>query len=436
MKVHLKTLGCRLNQSEIDSMARQFAAQGHDITDSAEDASLFVVNTCAVTQEATRSSRQLIYRLHRANPDAQIAVTGCYAHLSPDEIGVMPGVTNVIDNFDKTALVSIVTGETIATPELHDREPLARQALIGALGKTRAFIKVQDGCDRHCSFCVTRLARGTGRSRDVREIIAEIQELSTAGYREAVLTGVHLGSYGDDLGQTGGLRQLVATILAETDIPRVRLSSLEPWGITEGFFALWENPRMGKHLHLPLQSGCDATLKRMIRRTTQAEFRAIVEDARAHVPDLSITTDVIVGFPGETDAEFAISKAFIEDMHFAGMHIFRYSQRLGTAAAKLPNHISEAVMKQRSDALHTISSQHERQFAEQFAGRTTPVLWEAISGSTEAGFINNGYTDNFIRVRCIAPRILTDHITDAHLTAWDANAGGMDATLVLQPEKH
>jgi threonylcarbamoyladenosine tRNA methylthiotransferase MtaB len=429
MKVHLKTLGCRLNQSEIDSMARQFAAQGHTITESPEDASLFVVNTCAVTQEATRSSRQLIYRLHRANAEAQIAVTGCYAHLSPDDIGVMPGVTRVIDNFDKTALVSIVTGEAVATPELHDREPLARQALIGALGKTRAFIKVQDGCDRHCSFCVTRLARGQGRSRDVREIIAEIQELSTAGYQEAVLTGVHLGSYGDDLGQTGWLQQLVRMILAETDIPRVRLSSLEPWGITEGFFALWDSNRMGKHLHLPLQSGCDATLKRMIRRTTQQEFRAIVEAARAAVPDLSITTDVIVGFPGETDEEFAISQTFIEEMQFAGMHIFRYSQRPGTAAARLPNHVGEAVMKQRSDVLHTISRRDEAQFAQRFMGTRAQVLWEAISGSTDAGFINNGYTDNFIRVRCIAPRVLTDQITETRLVVWDVDAGVMDATL-------
>lgn len=429
MKVHLKTLGCRLNQSEIDSMARQFTAQGHSITDDAEEAALCVVNTCAVTQEATRSSRQLIYRLHRANPDAQIAVTGCYAHLSPDEIGTMPGVTSVIDNFDKSSLVSIVTGEPLAVPELHDREPLARQALIGALGKTRAFIKVQDGCDRHCSFCVTRLARGEGRSRDMREIIAEIQELSAAGYREAVLTGVHLGSYGDDLGQTGGLRQLVATILAETDIPRVRLSSLEPWGITDGFFALWDDPRMGKHLHLPLQSGCDATLKRMIRRTTQHEFRAIVASARANVPDLSITTDVIVGFPGETDEEFAISKAFIEDMQFAGMHIFRYSQRPGTAAARLPNHVSEAVMKQRSDSLHAISQRDEGRFAARYVDTAAHVLWEAISGSTAEGFINNGYTDNFIRVRCIAPRVLTDHITDARLLAWDASAGVMEAKL-------
>src|SRR5262249_1459661 len=201
----------------------------------------------------------------------------------------------------------------------------------GAQGRTRAFIKVQDGCDRHCRFCVTRVARGKGRSRDLNEIVKEINELYDAGYQEAVLTGVHLGSYGHDLGQPDGLYRLLSVTLAETDIPRVRLSSLEPWGIAPGFFALWENPRLCRHLHLPLQSGCDTPLRRMSRRTSPAEFRAVVESARSHIRDLAIATDVIVGFPGETDEEFAISRAFIEEMSFADMHIFRYSKRPGTA---------------------------------------------------------------------------------------------------------
>jgi threonylcarbamoyladenosine tRNA methylthiotransferase MtaB len=430
MKVHLRTLGCRLNQSEIDSMARQFTQQGHAVTDAAADADLFVINTCAVTQEAVRSSRQLIHRLHRANADAQIAVTGCYAHLAPEATAAIPGVSHVIDNFDKPALVTHLTGHPLPAADLHDLEPMQRHALIGALGKTRAFIKVQDGCDRLCSFCVTRLARGQGRSRDLHEIVAEIQSLSAFGYREAVLTGVHLGSYGHDLGQTDGLYHLVQAILTDTDIPRLRLSSLEPWGIPDGFFALWENPRLGKHLHLPLQSGCDATLKRMIRRTSQAEFRQLVREVRANVPTMAITTDVIVGFPGETEAEYATSRTFIEEMQFAGMHIFRYSPRPGTAAVRLPNHVSETAMKTRSDDLHALAADHERRFAEWFNGTTAAVLWEAISGATEAGYVNNGYTENFIRVRCTAPRILTDQITEAHLLAWDADAGVMDATLL------
>lgn len=429
MKVHLKTLGCRLNQSEIDSMARQFTMQGHEVIEAPEDADLFVINTCAVTQEATRSSRQLIYRLHRAKPEAQIAVTGCYAHVAPTEISVLPGVTRIINNFDKTALVSIVTGQSIAQPELHDLEPIARDRLIGSLGKTRAFIKVQDGCDRKCSFCVTRIARGEGRSRALTEIIAEVRALAASGYQEAVLTGVHLGSYGHDLGQTDGLYRLIQTLLAETDIPRLRLSSLEPWGITPGFFQLWQSPRLGRHLHLPLQSGCDATLRRMIRRVSQAEFRQIVLTARADIPDLSITTDVIVGFPGETDAEFDISLAFIEEMDFAGMHVFRYSKRPGTAAVRMPNHVSEDVKKARSDTLQMISRAGERRFAERFVGRTLAVLWEAISGASEGGFLNNGYTDNFIRVYCTTPEVLTDQIIPMTFTAYDAEHGILHGTL-------
>lgn len=429
MKVHLRTLGCRLNQSEIDQMARQFTQQGHEVTEDASSAELMVVNTCAVTQEATRSSRQLIYRLNRANPAAKIVVTGCYAHLAPADVVKLAGVTQVIDNFDKAGLVSTVTGNLVAEPELHDQEPMSRAALTGALGKTRAFIKVQDGCDRHCSFCVTKIARGAGRSRDRREIIDEINQLAALGYHEAVLTGVHLGSYGQDLGEQDGLHQLVATLLAETAMPRLRLSSLEPWGITPAFFTLWENPRLGKHLHLPLQSGCDATLRRMIRRTSQAEFGALVAAARQVVPTMAITSDVIVGFPGETDEEYAISRDFIESLAFAGMHIFRYSPRAGTAAVKLPDHVSEAVKHQRSDDLHSLALKAEQTFAERYLGTAAPVLWEAISGSTEQGFINNGYTDHFIRVQSIVPRVLTDTITPATLVRWDAAARVMQATL-------
>jgi len=423
MNVHLKNLGCRLNQGEVDRMARQFAGQGHAITDAPEQADLIVVNTCAVTQEATRSSRQLIYRLHRAQSEAQIVVTGCYAHIAPEEIRTLPGVQHVINNFDKDSLVSIVTGAPLSNPEVFDLEPLDRAALIGAGGRTRAFVKVQDGCDRHCSFCVTRLARGAGRSRPLSEIIEEIRALHEAGYREAVLTGVHLGSYGHDLGQPDGLMHLLDTILRETDIPRVRLSSLEPWGISDGFFDLWANPRLCRHLHLPLQSGCDATLRRMIRRTSQAQFRAIVEAARAAIPDVAIATDVIVGFPGETDEEFAISRDFIEAMDFAGMHIFRYSARPGTAAVRLPDHVSEDAKKARSDVLQAIADAGEQRFAGAFLGQVRPVLWEAISGATDAGFINNGYTDNYLRVRLITPEVLTNQITPVRLLQIDPETG-------------
>ncbi|MFN7209978.1 MAG: tRNA (N(6)-L-threonylcarbamoyladenosine(37)-C(2))-methylthiotransferase MtaB [Aggregatilineales bacterium] len=415
MRVHLKTLGCRLNQSEMDSLARQFAANGDALTDSPAQADLVIVNTCAVTQEAVRSSRQSIHRLHRANPTAKIAVTGCYAHLAPEAVRSMAGVAYVIDNHAKESLVSIVTGAPLAAPQPFDLEPIARQALIGVGGKTRAFLKVQDGCDRHCTFCITRVARGKGRSRPIAEVVAEAQQLVAGGYRELVLTGVHLGSYGHDLGQPDGLYHLLRALLSDTDAPRLRLSSLEPWDLPPDLFTLWEDRRLCRHLHLPLQSGCDATLKRMARRTTQASFRALVAEVRAIMPDAALATDVIVGFPGESDAEFAISRAFIEEMDFAALHVFRYSLREGTAAARLPNQVPGAIKRQRADALLALAAQGARRFAERFIGQRRPVLWEAISGASERGFINNGYTDNFLRVRCVVPHVLSNLLTDVQL---------------------
>ncbi len=428
MRVHLRTLGCRLNQAEIDAMARQFRQQGHDITDDPAQADWMVVNTCAVTHDAVRSSRQLVRELHRAQPQAAIAITGCYAQIAPDEAADLPGIARVVGNLAKDQLVSTVTGHP---PEAFDREPLERDRRSAA-GRTRAFIKVQDGCDNACTFCVTTLARGAGRSRPLAEIVAEIRLLHAAGYQEAVLTGVHLGSYGHDMGRPQGLVELVQAILADTDLPRLRLSSLEPWDLAPETFDLWRSPRLCRHLHLPLQSGCDATLKRMLRRTNQAQFRALVDAARARIPGVSITTDVIVGFPGETDAEFAISAAFIESLDFAGLHVFRYSRRPGTAAARMRDQVDEERKKNRSAQLLALSEQGERRFAERFAGQKLPVLWERVAGATQDGFINVGYTDNYIRVRCTHPRVLTDHIIHARLERF--TDGVMSAVPDLQAE--
>lgn len=417
MKIHLRMLGCRLNQAEIEAMARQLEAQGHHITDDPAEADQMIVNTCAVTQDATRSSRKLIRELHRAGENAAISVTGCYAQISPDEINVLPGVARVVDNAGKDSIVEAITGVPV---EPFDHEPLGREIAPGALGRTRAFVKVQDGCDNACTFCVTTVARGEGRSRTPAEVIEEIRWLSANGYQEAVLTGVHLGSYGHDRGDRDGLLHLTRAILNETGIPRLRLSSLEPWDLSPGFFELWADDRLCRHLHLPLQSGCDATLRRMRRNTTQAEFRALVEAARAAIPGVSITTDVIVGFPGETDEEFASSAAFIEEMDFSGLHIFRYSPRPGTPAARMRGHVSAAAKKARSAELHALAATMEQRFAERFAGESLPVLWESVSAATTDGYVNVGYTDNYIRVRGVHQRVLSNHITAAHMETFDA----------------
>jgi threonylcarbamoyladenosine tRNA methylthiotransferase MtaB len=430
MRIHLRMLGCRLNQAEIDTLARQFQQQGHEIVADPALADRFVVNTCAVTQEATVSSRKLVRELHRANQDAEITVTGCYAHIAPDEICVLPGVARVVDNLGKDTLVEQITGVPVET---FDHEPISRELPVGALGRTRAFVKVQDGCDNSCTFCITTVARGEGRSRPVAEVLDEIHYLAEVGYQEIVLTGVHLGSYGHDRGNSDGLRHLVETILARTSIPRVRLSSLEPWDLSPEFFDLWQDPRLCRHLHLPLQSGCDATLRRMRRNTTRAEFRALVTAARARIPGLSITTDVIVGFPGETDEEFAASAAFVEEMDFAGLHVFRYSRRPGTPAARMKGHVSSAAKKQRSAHLRALSAALERRFAERFQGQTLPVLWEQVIGSTGDGFVNVGYTDNYIRVRAVHPRVLSNHITPARMGVYDEEQQQMIAEPLLEP---
>ncbi|KXK48448.1 MAG: tRNA (N(6)-L-threonylcarbamoyladenosine(37)-C(2))-methylthiotransferase MtaB [Anaerolineae bacterium] len=402
--------GCRLNQAELDAMARQFAAQGHEIVREAGDADWHVVNTCAVTTHAAASSRKLIRELHRAQPDAQITVTGCYAQIAPEAVAKIGGVVRVVDNLGKDTLVEQLTGQP-AMP--FDAEPVAREAIPG---RTRAFVKVQDGCDNACTFCITTVARGAGRSRPLEEVVAEVRALHTMGYQEAVLTGVHLGSYGHDHGSPDGLRDLVSALLAGTEIPRLRLSSLEPWDLDPAFFALWaDEPRLCRHLHLPLQSGCDRTLKRMLRRTSQVSFAALVEAARTAAPDMAITTDVIAGFPGETDDEFNESTAFIEAMDFAGLHVFPYSPRPGTAAARMKGQTPHDVRQRRAQQLLAYSAAQTEAFAARFSGHVRPVLWENVAGATQDGFLNVGYTDNYVRVRCTHPRALTGMITPARL---------------------
>lgn len=416
MRVYLETTGCRLNQSEIETLARQFRRAGHTLAASAQEADLCVLNTCAVTGEAARTSRMLLRRLNRENPDAPVVATGCYAHLAPEVVGALPGVAHVINNLEKDRLVPLVTGQD-PPADLFEREPLDREIVAGALGRTRAFVKVQDGCDNRCTFCVTTLARGAGRSRPLADVVREIRALHGAGYQEAVLTGVHLGSYGHDQGARDGLAALVRAILRDTDIPRLRLSSLEPWDLAPEFFALWQNPRLCRHLHLPLQSGCDATLRRMARRTSQASFRALVTAARAQIADLAISTDVIAGFPGETEAEFETSFAFVREMAFMKLHVFRYSRRAGTAAARMAGPVADEVKKQRSARLLALSDEGAAHFAGQFVGREVDVLWEQITGACPEGFHNAGLTDHYLRVETVAPAVLTNTITRVAVAA-------------------
>ncbi len=414
-RVYLDFVGCRLNQAEIERLAREFVAQGDSLAQDATEADLIVINTCAVTREAARKSRQLIRQAARANPDAHIIATGCDAELEPAKLTGLPNVACVIGNQHKDRLVALLSdGDT----PCYEKAPLLREPLPpGTLGRTRAFVKVQDGCNNHCTFCITTTLRGEGRSRPAAEIVQELNRLVACSYREVVLTGVHLGSYGQDDGSADvpSLAGLLETLLAQTRIPRLRLSSLEPWDIPPGFFDLWHDPRLCLHLHLPLQSGCDATLRRMARRTTQQSFAALAEAARAHIPDLALTTDLMVGFPGETESDFEESLRYVEQIGFARLHVFTYSQRPGTPAARMPGQVPLSVKRARQKRAQALSDRLWKDFQAQRIGRTYEVLWESAHATTPEGFVWSGLTGNYLRVLTTSPRNLANTITSVRL---------------------
>jgi threonylcarbamoyladenosine tRNA methylthiotransferase MtaB len=400
MRIRLDSIGCRLNISEIEAIARDLTAAGHTIVEPNQPAEICVVNTCTVTAVADRKSRQLLRRLRAAHPGSPIVATGCFSELAPDQVREI-GIDLVVSNADKDRLASVLEAAGILTPP-DDRNPVTPND-IGTTGDhTRAFLKVQDGCDNACTFCVVTVARGPGRSRPADDVVSEVCRLHDLGYLEVVLSGVHLGSYGHDQEQRRGLEMLVRRILDETDVPRIRLSSLEPWDLDRSFFGLYGDRRLLPHLHIPLQSGCDTTLERMARRIDRRRFSELLDDARSLIADVSISTDVMVGFPGETDAEFAESFDFIERAAFSRLHIFRYSARDGTRAAAMPDQIPGDVAQKRSRALHTLAARLETTFNSGFKGDIRPVLWEQ-SEVLGDGRRWSGLTDNFIRVMTETP---------------------------------
>jgi threonylcarbamoyladenosine tRNA methylthiotransferase MtaB len=395
MRIHLQTLGCRLNEAEVESWSRDFQAQGHSLAAEPEAADLLVVNTCAVTEEAVRKSKKLLRRAHRQSPRAKLVVSGCQASLDPAATARTEGVDLVIDNKDKERLVEIVNRE-LALPLMPELATEPDYTGLLERGRQRAFIKVQDGCRYRCTYCIVTLARGEERSRPIDEIIDEINRLHKEGIQEVALTGVHLGGYGSDLGTS--LKSLVQYVLNETDIPRLRLGSLEPWDLPEDFWELFGNKRLMPHLHLPLQSGSDSVLRRMARRCRTDEYRKIIRQARSMVKDFNVTTDIIVGFPGETEEEWCQTLEFVEEIGFGHLHIFAFSPRQGTKAAQLENPVNQEVKQQRSRELHQLGEKMKYDALERYRDRVLPVL---VEGSGETGW--SGYTPNYLRVVIDAP---------------------------------
>jgi threonylcarbamoyladenosine tRNA methylthiotransferase MtaB len=373
LRVLLKTLGCRLNEAELDLWARALAQSGHGLAQAPQDADAMVLNTCGVTAEAARKSRKALSRLHRENPQAKLVATGCYATLDEAEVAERLGVDAVLANAKKADLVQVLE-ELVADPAPPSQAMAPSAAPLFASARTRAFIKIQDGCRNRCSFCIVTVARGDEKSRTVADLVSEVQMLANRGVQEIVLTGVHIGGYGRDLGEN--LHGLLRALLQDTDMPRIRLGSLEPWELPEGFFSAWEDSRLLPHLHLPLQSGSDRILRRMARRTSRDSFRALVHQARDAIADVQFTTDVIVGFPGEGEAEFQETLSFCEEIGFGHLHVFPFSPREGTAAARFDGQVSGHEKSRRVSELAGLGSRLKLAFRRAQVGRRVPVLFE------------------------------------------------------------
>ncbi|OGO18870.1 MAG: tRNA (N(6)-L-threonylcarbamoyladenosine(37)-C(2))-methylthiotransferase MtaB [Chloroflexi bacterium RBG_16_50_11] len=400
--IALDSLGCKLNQAEIQQLARQLEAVGYRLVDPAEKADIYVLNTCSVTHVADRKSRHLLRLARRRNPAARLIAIGCYAQRAPAELGNIEGVELVLGNDRKMNLINYIL-QNIGSPLTIAPVPSGPNAV----GRTRAFLKIQDGCKNFCAYCIVPLVRSREQNVAVDKILALIKGFVANGTREVVLTGTEIGAYNSD---GVNLEGLIKRILADTPVPRLRLSSLQPHQISEELISLWRDSRLCPHFHLSLQSGSDAVLVRMKRRYTVADYRQMVVLIREKVPGVAITTDVIVGFPSETDTEFQETLGFCRDMQFARIHVFPFSPRPGTEAASMPNQVSDAVKKERSNLMLALSKESVKAFQQHFIGKTMDVLWEKQSQG-----VWSGLTGNYIKVYARSSASLTNLITPVKL---------------------
>ena len=397
LRVAIATLGCKLNQAESENIAALLAKSGYSLTDDGEY-DILVLNTCTVTHTADRKARQLLRKAHRQNPRATLVVTGCYAQRQAEDLLRIPGVKLVIGNEDKYRMPQILA-ESGLRGESHVQHLFT--------GRNRAFIKIQDGCQRFCAYCIVPLVRSDCISTPTALVIEQVRSLEIQGYKEIVLTGTEIGNYHYAEFDLSGL---VRRLLNDTAIPRIRLSSLQPEEITPDILSLWQNDRLCRHIHLPLQSGSDATLTRMRRRYTSTEFEAKTSMIRAAIPDVGITTDIIIGFPGETDREFTESYDFMQRSGFSRIHVFPYSSRPGTMAATLPEKVPDRLKRERLMSMLELSKTSARQFAGGLIGRELPVLFEEKHSDYWTG-----YTGNYIRVYTKNERNLKNQIVPVNL---------------------
>lgn len=381
-RVALDTVGCKLNQAETEYLSRELATSGYILVSPHAKADAYILNTCTVTHIADRKSRHLLRMARERNPNAMIIATGCYAQRALQELANIEEIDLVLDNKQKQLLPQVL--QELFPVKVKD----STNQYYGL--RSRSFVKIHDGCTNFCSYCIVPLVRGKEKSLPYEKVLAEIKQRQDDGYKELVLTGTEIGSY-----QHGGidLKQLLERILAETSIPRLRLSSLQPQEIYPDFLELWHDPRLCRHFHLSLQSGSDGVLQRMNRRYSTSDYRKAVSAIRKIAPEVAITTDVIAGFPGETDAEFKESHAFCRKTEFARIHVFPFSPRRGTLAAQMPWQINAETKKERTRKMLSLAEESAMNFRQHFLDSTMPVLWEKQSAG-----IWSGHTDNYIKL--------------------------------------
>ena len=403
-KVALDTVGCKLNQAETQLLAHQLAQAGYWLVSAAEPADVYILNTCTVTHVADRKCRRRLRLAHRRNPDALVVAIGCYAERACYELAQIEGVDLVLGNSEKSNLLWLLEGSgRLSRPNFGQKGSTVAHADF----RTRAFIKVHDGCNSFCSYCIVPLVRGREKSTPIDQAVAEVKHRVSEGYREVVLTGTKISSYNYKGVSLSGLLQ---RMLTEADVERLRLSSLQPEEISPELIGLWRDKRLCRHFHLSLQSGSDAVLGRMKRDYTVGDYQQAVALIRGMVPEAAITTDIIVGFPGETEAEFQESYELCRQMEFARIHVFSYSPRQGTQAALMPDQVDDRVKSERSQRMLALARESAQNFRQRFLGKTMPVLWEK---QTDGGW--SGLTDNYIRVCTRSSEDLTNKLLPVKL---------------------
>lgn len=412
--VAFATLGCKVNQSETEAIEGLFKKRGYTVVPFDAKADFYVINTCSVTHLGERKSRQFIRRAIKLNPKAIVAVTGCYAQVAPEQVEAIPGVKVLVGTKDRYKIVELMEdaagkdGVVNGVADVMAAKEFEEIPLFEFRGRTRAFLKIQEGCANFCTYCIIPYARGPLRSRKLNHIKDEAQKLADAGFQEIVLTGIHLGAYGRDLAGTVTLADAAREVLSIKSLARLRLGSLESIEVSDDLLDLFAaDKRLCPHLHLPLQAGHNAVLKAMNRHYTIEEYKLLIGRIGEKIPGLAVSTDIIVGFPGESDEQFEESLAFVESVEFARIHVFPYSKREGTPAAAFEDQISELVKKERARQMQNLANEKALNFRRRWIGKTLPVLLEKKNGR-----VAEGLTANYMRVYADAPAAQCNRIYD------------------------